>query len=216
MSRTQNIESRTEEYLAQVEKYEKHPIVVSVLAQDSSFTREIENFYGLSTWLIAVPRAGIAREFDFQEDDPQKNGKYPMDLVKILNGFSEEPFNIGKLSYDSVREDYQRWNNPSRRLKRVVVGMGSLLTGIGGTLGGVIYGLEGGNLEVAIPIGLIGVGSLGVHLWALISNYPKPKGTNNELEEYVKLNDSAERADSFMGEHYKNYFIKKALATITN
>jgi len=33
-----------------------------------------------------------------------------------------------------------------------------------------------------------------------------------ELDEYVKLHESAERADEFMDEHYRKHFIKKALS----
>ena len=98
-------EPKTEQYLTQIERYESNPIVVSVLAQDTSFEREVEGFYNMATWLIAIPRAGIARKFKFGEEDFQRRGRAPTDLAEILGGFCEEPFDTQKLQYDTVREE---------------------------------------------------------------------------------------------------------------
>jgi len=206
MSIEKNPEQGIEQYIAKIEKYEKNPIVQRVLAQDSSFEIEVEEFYDLSTSLVKAPKAGVFREFNFG----QKNRSYPSDLVEILGSFSEEQFDITKLDYDDVREDYQRWENKSRQRKSGIIMVGGLLVASAGFVKGIDAAVDG-NLKMAIPVLICGVGGVASYLWAMLK-YPKPKGTNYEWTEYVKLIRSAEKADRFMDEHYRTHFIKKTLS----
>ncbi len=203
-------ESRTEQYLAQIGRYESNPIVTSVLAQDTSFEREVEEFYNMATWLKAIPRVGVGREFKIWEENSQMRGRTPSDLVEILGGFSEEPFDSQKLQYDSVREDYKRWNAPSRNVKRLAISIPTFLGAIAGGVGAFIFGMNGDTYE-AIALSVGAAGSFGAHFWSFMY-FPRPNGTNDELGEYIKLHEAAERADGFMKHHYRNHFIKKALS----
>lgn len=203
-------EQRMEEYFAQIESHERNPIVANVLAQDTSFEGEVEGFYNIATWLGFVPRAGVVREFKSGEEDSQKKGKYPAELVKILDCFGGEALDTQKLQYDSVREDYGRWNKTSRRLIRTVVSMGGIIGGAAGLAVCLATALNG-NPEIAIPSGIVGAGAMGAGFWAAMY-YPEPNGTNNELMEYVKLHEIAKKADGFMEGHYRKHFIKRALS----
>ena len=204
--------------LAKSEIYE-HPLFKNVLAQNSTFEREATDFYDLSSWLeehyINMPFVTHSIEefikFKLEEENPQKRGKYPTDLVEILSHFSEKPFDTSKLQYESVREDHERWHDTSRSRKIMGINLG--VSFVGFTVGAI--GLSAciltaliGNPEIAIPSGVIGAGGTGAGIWAL--NYdPKPNGTNYEWKEYIKLHKSAVRADEDINEH-RNYYLKKA------
>src|SRR3989337_1649954 len=124
--------SRTAQYLTQIERHERRPLILQVLSQRTTFQGEVENFYGLSTLLGYVPRGGLVREFGFEDEDPTKKGTSPKDLVEVLGAFSSGPLDFSKLRYDSVREDYHRWHATSRKVKRGILGSGSMLSVIGG------------------------------------------------------------------------------------
>lgn len=209
MEKLESSEPKIEQYLAQIERYEKHPIVANVLAQETTFEREVECFYNLSTWLYDYGE----RKFNFGDEDSLKRGKYPIDLVEILGGFSEELFNTSKLQYGAVREDYQRWNKVVKplKVKRAIVGVSGMLTSIVGGVTCVASAITG-NYEIAVSAGVVGTVGLVLTLGGGLYE-PKLKGTNNELKEYIKLHKSAERADGFIDKHYKNHFIKKVLST---
>ena len=202
--------SRTAQYLTQIERHERHPLVLKILSQRTTFQGEVENFYGLSTWLGYFPRGGLVREFRFEYEDSTKKGKFPRDLVEVLGAFSPEQLDSSKLEYNSVREDYERWNATSRKVKRGILGAGSMLSAIGGLSACLIGAIEG-NPEIAVPGGIIGAGGMGTVLWTILY-YPKPKGSNDELGEYLKLHNSAQIADGFMENHYRKHFVRKVLS----
>ena len=189
-------ETQTRQYVAQIERHERQPIVRSVLMGDTTFEEEVQDFYDL---------------YALETEDSMKRGRYPVDLVEILGGFSEEPLDTSKLGYDSVRKDYMRWHAKSRKIIQDSLVMGGLLTGVGG-LAACLVSATNGNPEVAILGGTVGVGGLGASFWKL-GHYPKPKGTRDEWHEYFKLLLAAEEADEFVDEHYRNYFVRKALAS---
>ena len=43
--------SRTAQYLTQIERHERHPLVLKILSQRTTFQGEVENFYGFFTLL---------------------------------------------------------------------------------------------------------------------------------------------------------------------
>lgn len=195
--------------ITHLEEYENNSIVKNVLSQDSSFEKEVESFYDLSTWWQKVPRGLPVREFKLQEEDSQKRGILPIDLVKILNNFSKKTFETSKLQYNAVREDYQRWNTPSRRITKGIAERAGMLASLGGLLT-YIYSAENGNPNIVVPASVASLG-LALTIWTT-SYFPKPKGTNDELGEYLNLHSAAEKADRFTNKYYRKYFLEKTLS----
>ena len=196
-----------DDYIKHIERYEKHPIVTNVLAQETTFKKEVECFYNLSMWIDSYGE----RKFNVGDKDLLKIGKSPIDLVEILGDFSEDLFDTSKLQYGLVREDCQRWKNiEPRKIKRAIICIGGMFTGLAGSTFCVGSALCK-DLKIAVPAGVITlVGGLALFLGARYEL--EPKGTNYESKEYIKLHKSAERADEFVDKHYKNYFIKKMLS----
>ena len=200
-------EQRTEDYIAQIERYENSSLVRDVLTQDTSFFKEVEDFYNLNTG-FCYTRLGRIRTFEIGEADSQKTGKYPEDLIKTLDIFGENSLDASKLKYDSVREDYQKWNHPLRRTKGVIKDLGGMLIGTGGFAACIFFSTRKWNPEIAVPAGVIGIGGLVAYFWP----DSKPNGSNDELGEYIKLCEHAENADGFIDERYRNFFIRKTLS----
>ncbi len=220
-------EQKTERYKAHLDGNIENSLVRSVLSEDTNFVGEVENFYDLSAEERCIEAPGIVlgsrTYFEAGERNPQKTGQYPEDLVEILQGFDEKPFDSSKLRYEAVREDYGRWQDPSRRKagRRMAMFLGGEAT----AAIGLIYGIGSlfANIEAVHAKFLIenpwvaGATALGTLIGGFymankgFRNPPAPKGTNNELWEYKRLHETAETADGFMDEHYKNHFIRKTL-----
>ncbi|MBI2043706.1 hypothetical protein HYT25_04935 [Candidatus Pacearchaeota archaeon] len=209
-------EQKMEEYRSHLNGYLESPIVRNVLSQDTTFKDEVEDFYDLSNWEEWTPgRSGIPSmpytEYDLGKENPNKRGTYPTNLVEIVESFSEDTFDVNKLKYEVVRKDYQRWNDSSRKGKRIALTLGGIIATVAGSVSGAplfFYekSLIGGIL---VTTGVVA----GYYGLTRAMNLPAPKGTNNELWEYERLHETAQEADSFVDEHYRNYFIRKALET---
>jgi len=209
---------KNQDQIAHIERYEQHPIVRGVLAQDATFREEVEDFYGLTSSIrrtvtpepMAVyPSVEYREKFHLMNEDPQKTGKHPESLVEILNGFVEEPFDVSRLQYEDVREDYKRWHAPSRTARAYAIAIPTFFGSIAASSGAILYGMNG-NIENAAVLGAAAIGSFGTHIWCL-RNQPDPKGTNNEFHEYMRLHRNAKKADSFMQDSYRPHFIRKNL-----
>ena len=197
------------ELIAHIEKYERHPLVIRILKQETTFEEEVEKFYDLQMY-EHYGRGGRYRRFDIGDESIQKIESYPTDLVEILNDFKEQPLKMDKLRYDLVREDQKRWNNPSRETTRSSFLLGGILAGVGGAMACTIA-VHSGQTGLAGLYGLIGASGFAVQYNAGFY-YPDPKGTNFELEEFCKLHSAASSADYFIEEDYVPYFMGKVLA----
>ncbi len=201
------LENTNEKLISIIERMEEDSLIKKVIAKETSFEREIENFYKISTWIRVIPRGGIIREYNFIEEESEITKGVPKNLINTIQNFNEENFDLEKLGYASVRDDYKRWHSPSRKCISRIAVYGVLSTII---LGGVgcSSGISDGNLITAISGGIIGAGGI-VGLITMIYKTPEPKSTNYELREFVKLQDSAKSADFFMNNVYRDYFVKK-------
>ena len=208
-------EQRIERYKAHLDGNIESSLVRGVLSEDTTFVNEVENFYDLSAEERCIEAPGIVlgsyTHFEAGERNQRKIKKSPEDLVKILQKFDEKPFDSNKLRYKAVREDYDRWHDPSR--KKMVKRTASFLGSIAITATGSIYGASSfmnDNLligGISVVAGLAG----GYGLLRKASYLQTPKGTNNELKEYGRLRKTAGIADDFMDEHYKTHFIRGML-----
>ncbi len=192
-------------FIRHIENWEGHHLVRDVIRSNRKFEKEVEDFYDLRTyWESIGGHGGIFRKFDFKPEDTKKSGTTPKDLISILNGFEEETFDMNRLSYNAVREDYRIWNNLFRKTAKMTLGFSSLAVGLfGGFLAAVLE-----NFYLGVPLAIVGFSS---HYWTVF-NYPDPKDTNGGLNEYIRLHESAEIADSFIERYYKRYFINKELS----
>ena len=218
MKKPKKPEPNIEQQIAHIEKYERNPVVRRIISQNSSFEREVEDFYNLSSW-VTWNRTGAYRCFKYGKEDDQKKGTHPIDLIDILNGFktdirngfwteSTEPFDSSRLDYEAVRKDYKRHYTFLTKAKTGTVRIGGLLIGSAG-LGLTLYGAflsHASNVSLCLAAGIGGL----IGGFKMTEYEPKPKGTDHELDEYIKLHESAETADKFMNEHYRAHFINKA------
>ena len=129
-------------------------------------------------------------------------------MIEIISNINGSQYRITKLKYESVRDDYQRWNSKSRSTIRIILGLGvgQILTAAALTFCFVAY--EEQNLIPTISYGIAGVSSAIVGFKALLW-YPDPKGTNHEYQEYNNFSLDATFLDNFIKDHYRTYFIKK-------
>jgi hypothetical protein len=199
-----NQEAELRRYTSHIKKYEKYPIVRNVLTEDTTFEKQVEEFYDLDT-IVKATRVGPISEFRFRDNNSEKSGKTPKDLIEVLNEFSEKrPLDISKLSYNSVRNDYllqERFRKKTMLARTMITVGGIALTGEG-----ILLSLMG-NPYLGTPLAISSWWGL---VWGLI-NWPTPKDSNKEFDEYLKLIKSTWNADSFVKKHYRNYFIKKCL-----
>lgn len=211
-------ESKRQGLITHLDRYGKHPVVSAVLAQDSTFKKDVDSFYDISrSWGVSrdiePPSAFSELNYELRKRNPLKSGKVPRNLIEILEEFRfiKESFAHEKLSYDAVRKDCKRWNDfaISDGNRTGVVIMGASAIALGG-----IYTMSKGavhdNTSLLIP-GLIAVcaaftGGTG----AIALSQHKPANTNGEFDEYKRLYQAAEEADSFIDEHYRKYFIRNA------
>jgi hypothetical protein len=182
--------------LEHLRKYERTPLIKSVLLQEASFYDEVANFYDIDHSACKL-----------RHESGKGPKETPDTLIDILSEFASETIDISKLGYADVREDYRRWNSVSERRKRTIVPMCAAVSLVGSIIGTIALYDESHNSE-AILAGTSGslVTALFVR-WAMKS----PKGTNNEIDEYSKLRCAAYNADHFMNEHYRSDFIKRHL-----
>ncbi len=199
------------EYLIQhIERFEGRPVVRRVIGKETSFEGEIEGFYDIESWWESGFRVPPYEVYGLCDENPEKTGKTPGELIEILDDFCKEELDVSKLRYELVREDYERWHDNSRKTKMFFTALGTSGLGTLAICISSIRALNGDPAYYSIPLGLLGAASIGLGFWSS-SHYPDPEGTNNELDEYKKLLRGARTADTFMDERYRKDFINKAL-----
>jgi len=194
--------------ISHIENYEKHPIVKGVICRETTFRKEIKNFYDLGN-NIRLHRYGSCEEHYLKQEDSEKRDKKPSELIEILNEFGDKELDIGKLDYTSVREDCKRWDHPLRKLGKISTFFGGLVLGVGGAVT-CLLSAQNGNSDVAIPAGVFGVSGLALNFWSAFK-YPAPKGSKDEYGEYRSLLSNAGQADHFILGDYADHIIKKHL-----
>lgn len=164
----ENEETQTQmrKYADHLDRYRDSLIVRRVLVGDTTFKKEVEEFYGLLSHMDSIDLAPTGppiyyRVYEVMNKDDKNGGKIPLALIELIQPFSKESLRIQRLEYEKVREDYLRWNNLTRKF---------------------------------VPKFILG----------------KPKGTNHEWVEYLKLNNATRKADLFM-EDYRKHFIRRVL-----
>lgn len=201
-SREDQEQEQVREYTEHIDKYRYRgsPLIKRVLSGDSTFKGEVGKFYGLFTWRVCGPMGLTNRVFsELKDKEPVKIGKFPKDLIRIIKPFSKEifgrgfNFDVGKLSYGKLREDYLRHKNAKTKDREL-----SSVLKLLGFFPGIIYDLW----------------SLEFRELQAMGTYPKPEETNYELKEFSRLDRTAEKADEFMDKHYRNHFIKEVLKNV--
>ena len=221
-----------EQCVQQMETHQGNPLISRVLAQETSFVKEVEEFYGLE-WSIESyydvgyeSKVGEKRrdgKFNLKEASPERRGNSPRDLADILGGFSDQPIDDSKIGYEAVREDYLRWKQMDLaeiargeyRNYIMSAGGSTFFAGVAGV--GALFGEVGYGISI-----IAGLGSLVMAGFSHIcfSDYKRhmqgigssPPPTTGELDEYKRLHTAAEKADNFMENHYKNYILRKLLS----
>jgi hypothetical protein len=186
-----------ERYIAHMDKYKESDAAKRIIAQETSFVNAVEDFYGLHSG--TQPAVNWALKLG--EEEHEKIGTRPAELIDIINGFSEYPADSSKLDYESVREDYRRNNTLPRKITKGLI----TLAGIGASAYAIFF-----TKELSVGNSLLCGGIFGSMYSALIF-YPAPKGTNHGLDQYIHLHDLAEKADKFMDQDYRKHFIKSSL-----
>ncbi|MEA1926057.1 MAG: hypothetical protein U9M90_02310 [Patescibacteria group bacterium] len=201
-------EQHQKEIIKHIEKHERYLMENNILAGASSFKSKVESFYGFFTYESPMPpfdtKIGITWKPD-NNPSAKNKGKCPEDLIEIISNFNKESFDASKLYYDSVREDYQIRNSFSRKATRIilfaiafVVLIGSIVISIDITPGLTTRLIAGIGMMVALTV-----------LFWLNSSCSRPRKTNGSLAEYKRLYENAWRADWFMDNTYREYFIEK-------
>jgi hypothetical protein len=211
MDETKKPKPTIEQQIAQIEKYELNPEMKRILIQNGSFVKAVEDFYGLSTELPVS-----CEKFFLNDETPEKIGTYPKDLVDILNRFnsfdkSYPSLNTERLNYEMVREDSQiaKSRNIFDALK-----VTSYVYGPAFILAGSLPIMEHKQYpefqSLALITGAVGLAMVG---FGVIMHHLSGKGRNYSLDEYIYLHKSAQKADEFKDQLYKNPFVKKDLMT---
>jgi len=136
-------------YIDRIRLHEKDPLVRRVLAGKSTFGSEVEGFYGITRHYMRNARGMEHYEFRSGEGSPEKQGRFPNDLINILGGIGNESLEGGKLEYGSVRTDKNRWNDSTRS----AIQGGIVLGGMMGALALINFSLQNyGFGSDSIPI----------------------------------------------------------------
>ncbi len=166
---------------AHFEKYETSPLVRRVISQESTFGDEINAFYNRS------------------KEDASNKGKYPVELVDILDIFSKTPLDREKLVYEKVREETRESIKMNYRI--------AILTG-----GGVA--IAGGFAILVTPLTAPASIACGMGVALAIGGNMYYISRANKLsceKEYQKMWGCAHKADAFMNQHYRIHFIRAKL-----
>lgn len=184
-------------FINHIESYKESLLVRNVLDGNSTFEKEVNNFYGLATWyefeLLGNPANGDKFEFS-KEEDISKKGKIPETLIEVLNSFDEKNLNPNLLKYDSVRKGYLKCKKRSN-----ILGLSGLAISLG-LITSPIYLSESffhENLGLIFPIPMV----VGAGLMAF-SLHGAFMGGNKHFDEYLNLHNRSLKADNLMKKFY--------------
>lgn len=204
----ENLTGRELEHIGHLDKCENLSILRGVICGNTNFKKEVEEFYGLATWVVIPPRAGMHRYYDLKGENPEKIGFAPVELIEILQPFSEKTLHANELNYESVRASY--YENRGVNLRGLLGIVGITVGGVG--IGKSIHFFHDSDFVSASALLFLGVGS-AVGVYKLLVNDPRriSKEPVNALEGYISLHDAALVADGFIQDSYRSYFIRKHL-----
>lgn len=132
-------------------------------------------------------------------EDKTKLNQKPSDLIGIISPFSEEIIDDLRLAHGDVREDYRTSKRPT--LKRIWAGTLFLSTFFG-TLASIFYSFK--DPWIGIPL----ASSLGyLHVKTIIAGMPKNPKDFWGYDEFNKLWEASQIADSFIKRKYLPNFI---------
>ncbi len=213
-----------DDLIKHIERHEKHPLVRQKILGYSSFTGSVEAFYDLSTWkgVIGFGRATAEGDvYELREEDRRKRGKYPKDLIQLVQPFAEQVFPGGqpieldpqRLIYEKVRNDYKKRNSFTRNYITPTLGAIGFLGGLGCVSVGIMEAILGDNSINELSYGLIALGlpPFLASTYMFFKGLSKPKGTNDELKEYHKLHDAAQFMDNVIVTDYNDVLVRRAL-----
>ena len=174
------------------------PLFRKILLNQTSFEDEIENFYGYERW-ISHGRFGAATYYKFNKKENKENyGKFPKDLVEILNQTVDTPFCVEKLEYKRVRDDYNNAYNEDKKRTRITM-LGTL---------GVVPSLSLVHAETPYP--LIGIAMSSIFLIIAAKSLFTENKYGGDYKELKRLSATAQTLDDNI-EQYRLNFIKEKL-----
>lgn len=188
----QDMENITHEPSLHFEENSSHPILNSVIKKETSFVGEVEGFYDMGIKSSTYSPL-ILKNLWFGEEDTDKRGTFPKNLVDILDEDNEEDFDVDKLKYDSVREDYLERKSKTNEMRKDILhykGLQGLSVNMGTSLLFSLVGIP----EMIIPFGFFGAGFLlsGYLMGNSLEATPK---NHSPLDEYIRLHETAKYAD---------------------
>jgi len=196
----------TQNLLQRLKQCEEMPLFRKIIVGDTSFMKEITDFYSCKAFLSVYSGRGFLPEqitsnynnsrfienykvwpsmsYKFQDDDTTKYETFPTDLITILNHISDIPFDTSKLQYNKLRGE-KRNLKEDKNLKRKYATCGAIAT--------TTFFLSSifNYLEIAIPIEMIIIGYL-------LNNPPKAPQNQLEINELNNLVYHAQLADNQM------------------
>jgi len=197
-----------EERIKHIDKYINEPIVKSVLVKETSLEKEVKTFYGLKPYFSVAGRCPHieCHEFEADKRDTSKQGTINSKIIEIVSPFSKYEVDISKLDYNSVRDSFELNNKTT--LKQFWEGFSAFGIGFGGGIGAVIYTGSTGDFVKGIPLVFACFAFVPYRLFNGMSANPKDQGGYTE---FLQLWDASRKADNFISNSYKSYFIKQNL-----
>ncbi len=184
--------------IQRLKECEEMPLFKKVLLNQTSFEDEIEKFYGYERW-ISHGRYGDYTYYKLNKKENKENyGKYPRDLVDILNHTVDTPFCVEKLEYKRVRDDYDNAYRENKKGTRITM-LGTL---------GVVPSLSLVHAETPYP--LIGIAMSSIFLTIAIKYLIAKNKYGEDYKELKRLSATAQTLDDTM-EQYRLNFIKEKL-----
>ena len=203
--------------IERLKQCEEMPLFRKIIIGDTSFIKEINNFYNCEPFLHVYSGRGFLPEkitsnynstrfienykvwpsmsYKFQNNDISKHGTYPVDLISILNHISDTPFDIIKLQYEKVNGE-KRSSEEDENLKKKMIACGAIAT-TAFFLSSIFNHLE------------IGVSIEALIIAYMLSNPPQPPQNQLEINELNKLVYHAQLADSQMWTYRLNILKEK-------
>lgn len=191
--------------IQRLKECEDMPLFRKIIIGETSFIKEITDFYNCEIFLNVYSGRGFLPEkitsdynsnrflenykvwpsvkYKFQEDNISKYGRSPKDLIAILNHTTDISFDTTKLEYDKIKE--KRNLKKDEKLKKKITACGAIAT--------TTFFLSSifNHVEIAIPIEILILGYM-------LSNPPQPSQNQLEINELNKLIYHAKLADSQM------------------
>lgn len=177
-------------------KYANDSLVKKIINKETSFEREVTNFYGISrSSYFSTRPVGVVTTDTLNKNRMNIQGSISRDLVEILNNFSEENLFDYDLSYEHVREEVKLRRKKFIKSKSLslLVGFPAQIFNLGGLFAGIF--IDPSSYLFMLP---------GIYLTYKFFKIPYPEDTA-----FDKLCPAAEEADNYI-RYYRHYaFLKQ-------